>query len=129
MTTSLALRRSNEAVSKRPMLRRLTVFFVCFAMLFGVVAAPALASTQNHSTIEAIDPADFDCGRVGTDDEKSQYPADIAGGHHHHCGHFIAVTDVSIADFARSISLAQRPARAAFLASYSQAPPTEPPSA
>ena len=100
-----------------------------FAMMFGGIAAPALASSQSVAPITAIEAAEFHCDTAGFDEETSQVPADAAGGHHHHCGHGIAVHDIALIASAHSLAVVRRPALTTALGSYSQAPPTEPPSA
>jgi hypothetical protein len=118
-------RRANGSTVQRSIIRVLLIL----AMLFGGVAVPALASSQSFAPIATIEAAEFHCEAAGFDDETSQASADAAGGHHHHCGHGIAVPDIGLAASARSLAVTQLPALTAVLSSYSQAPPTEPPSA
>ena len=117
--------RANGMTVQRSIIR---ILLIC-AMMFGGIAAPAVALSQSLAPLANIEAADVHCDTAVFDEETSQAHADAAGGHHHHCGHGIAVPDIALTASVRSLAVLRRPTLTAVLRSYSQAPPTEPPSA
>ena len=117
------------------MFRNVTMLFLAFAVLFGSVHVTPwsheLAGTHEHSHEAAHDDHENANADVGLSDERTAKKADVSGdiGHQHSMPTGIenAATDFGASGIKRqsvsSISQATIPA------SYSRAPPTQPPSA
>lgn len=121
-----SLRRNRYSKS---MLRRAARLLVVLFVLVASISTPAFASVRGANSIEIVEVAELHCDGAASADERSQSPSDVPGSHHHHCGHGIAVPEIALAASIRSLGLAEPPAPIMALGSYSQAPPTEPPSA
>lgn len=106
-----------------------TRIVLVFALLFGSVIAPAIASADSAVAIEALDIGCHTSEIEGSADESK--PDSEPAGHidHHHCAAYVAL----IGNTKSSQSLVSDQlffaGRDAIFASRSTAPPTQPPAA
>lgn len=121
----------NIAATSRAMRGMLTSLMLVFAILVGNVIMPTIAHAQaaqvGHSA-EALDGHEHDV----SSDEDSQKPDGEKPCHaiaHHHCSAALRAELPAIAMTPVSPRLKAIPLSLAKLASFSQAPPTEPPAA
>ena len=110
---------------------RIISLLLILAVLFGGAIAPAIAHAQGESDVhvsEILDLHEADPA-AGDDQQKpaSGMPGETAA--HHHCTVGLAATGPDICLMAGAGQKAFQPATANLLASYAQAPPTQPPSA
>ena len=118
------------------MQRRLIAFMVLIALLFGSVAAPALAHSGSDASFhpnEVIDVHDIEVS-----DEASTLKLDPSGQEkgspsspaaHHHCMCAAAIEDYTPGAAMFPVSQLFSSIRIAVLTSTLSAPPTQPPSA
>ena len=110
---------------------RFISLLLILAVLFGGVIAPAVAHAQGESDVhmsEILDLHQVDA-TTGDDQQKpaSGMPGETAA--HHHCTVGLAARGPDIRLVANATQKAFQPTTANLLVSYSQAPPTQPPSA
>lgn len=117
--------------------RRLTVrgrlfsFLVLVAILFGVVLSPTTAHAQGSDLAHAGEVLDIHGSvPIAAHDPAEQAP-DMPGqpASHHHCTIALEVIAPAILTVPAMPQGLLRPAVSRTLASYAQAPPTEPPAA
>lgn len=119
------------AVSAQAMRAMLTSLMLVFAILFGSVVMPTIAHAQAAQAgyiAEAVDSHEHDV----SSDEGSQEPDGDKPCHavaHHHCSAALRAELPPLAMFGLSSQLKAIGVSPAKMASLSQAPPTEPPSA
>ena len=131
MTSPCVLRRSRVPVSKRAMFRRLTVFFMVFAVLLGGSGLPALAHVQDGLAGHALEIVEESAKEADGDQGAQKAPRDMVGhaGHHHHGAEALKIAAlVDLPGLAPSGAL-RFMALAMMLKSLNSAPPTQPPSA
>ena len=110
---------------------RLLSFLVLIAILFGVVLSPATAHAQRFDFAHAGEVLDIhESAPTVAHDPANQTP-DVPGQplSHHHCTIALEVIAPAILGAPSMRKGLLRPAISRTLASYAQAPPTEPPAA
>lgn len=119
------------ATTKRRLVKHLLArLILAFALVASTVHAPAMAHEEpasHHADRSAVDLHDASADHHG--DEGPSHDGTGEGLHHHHCP---TALDTNTTDIALGVAAAKSSApfhRPAPLTSFSQAPPTEPPSA
>lgn len=110
---------------------RLISLLLILAVLFGGAIAPAIAHAQVEPDVhmsEILDLREADT-KTGDDQQKPASGMPGEGASHHHCTVGLAASGPDICLVADANQKAFQPATANLLASYAQAPPTQPPSA
>lgn len=123
------LPRCRRRANRLGMGARVVRSLLIFTMLFGVLSAPVSAAFLPNNMFKAALLTEVECAGEDAADSNSQSPADVPGTHHHHCTHAVPV-NFADQDSSINFNAARRyPALFGAMASLSQAPPTEPPSA
>ena len=127
MIARLRPNRANASCTK--MQARIIALFLVFAILFGSVIMPTIAHAQAASASHAEDILELhghdEAGDQGTQKQDGDKPCHAVV--HHHCSIALRVEAAEIAMPAAWLQNSFVPTSPAAMASYSQAPPTEPP--
>ena len=110
---------------------RFISLLLVLAVLFGSAVAPAIAHAQGDSAVHVSDTLDVHAADAPTGDDQQKPASGMPGesSAHHHCTVGLTTIGPDIYLMAGINQTAFQTAITNLLASYAQAPPTQPPSA
>ena len=125
------LRRNKADATSDNMQGRITSLFLVFALLFGTVIMPTIAHAQAASAAHSEEFLELHehegVADQNTQDEDGKKPCHAVA--HHHCSTALRVDPPAVHLPSARLQKSFKPSSSAVMASFSQAPPTEPPAA
>ncbi len=125
------LRRNKANANCTRMQGRITSLLLVFALLFGTVIMPTIAHAQAASASHSEEYSEVHehdgAANQDTTDEDGEKPCHAVA--HHHCSIALRVDTLAVHLRSARLQNSFKPSSSAAMASFSQAPPTEPPAA